>query len=224
VDRVEKDDAKLPDTKNTAQTKEPMENPDLRQQPQQTPGRNYSDWSNAKGKIKFTDGMIRMSLNSSELSISDCRYNVTSGTADLATFSAGCRMNAGAAMTGTPAPANTNASATSAVRDENKSVAEQEQPRPEDRVAMGKQPESRNTDMSNETSEEMKTAQEDNMQPTQDNTAKPATKGATLNVTGFVNGNAINGTIVVYENGNVHSYSFSGSTASKRDAETLGLK
>jgi hypothetical protein len=89
---------------------------------------------------------------------------------------------------------------------------------------MGKQAEPRSTQSATQTSDEMKSAQEDQMQTAQDKGTKPAMKGSTMNVTGFVNGNAISGTIVVYDNGTMHSYSFSGSTASKRDAETLGLK
>jgi hypothetical protein len=204
-----------PDPKNIGQTKEPVENPRLNQT--QIPNeQGYADWSNAKGKLRFDNGMIKLSLSDRELAMENCRYNVTSGTTDLATFSAGCKMNSTEAMTDNPVPADSRAN-TPQITDEEKSVAEQEMPHPDDRVAINKQPGTRSSEQTIN-SPEMDQAKQDKEIKSSEN------KPATLNITGFVNGSAINGSIVVYDNGKMHSYSFSGSSTGKRDTEPLGIK
>jgi hypothetical protein len=205
--------------KNIAQTKEPVENPELKQPMGELA---YYDWSNAKGKIKFADGLIKISLNNKDIAMENCRYNVTSGTGDLATFSAGCKLNATSAMADKTTPSEneenvlkiTEEEKAAAVQD--KTVVTSETSRSDEDPVIDRQPPTRSTEPSVR-NKDVETAK-------QDKEMKPATHAETMNITGFVNGNAINGTIIVYESGKVHSYSFSGSTAGKRDAETLGVK
>jgi hypothetical protein len=235
-------------TKTTVQTKEPVENPELRQSPQ-----DYADWSNAKGKLQFNNGMLKLSLNNKEIATDNCAYNVTSGTADFATFSASCKLSPTAALgnssTRDNASSQTGVESNAINRNENNmggtdkdrttvksesispenpddayandATARQESPRPDDRTALNKQPAPSNTEQP-----EMNGVQETSKQKelNQDQEMKPAkTSPARININGFVNGGAVTGTIVLYDNGKTNIYSFSGSSTGKKDAESLGL-
>src|SRR4051812_31258872 len=72
-------------SRDMSSTKGPLENP---QTGQNQSGQNqmYSDWNNAKGKLQFDNGTVKLSLNNKDIALASCPYSVTSGTADLATF------------------------------------------------------------------------------------------------------------------------------------------
>jgi len=61
-----------------------------------------------EGKLTFDDGMLKLSLNNKDVAMDNCKYTVTSGTVDLATFSAGCKLNA-TAMSNAPVKPMDNA-------------------------------------------------------------------------------------------------------------------
>jgi len=228
---------------NTNQTKEPVENPDLRQNQN-----GYADWSNAKGKIQFDNGMLKLSLNNKEVATDNCAYSVTSGTADLATFSASCKLNATTASSSTPIrdanspqsgigtgnqnssmdnkispsnPDNTAVENSGNMENNTGDVATQETVHPDDRTTVTKQPDRTKADQS-ATNTASHTSKQNEM-GSQNNEMKSQIGIARVNINGFVNGSSISGSIVVYDNGKTSTFSFTGSTTGKRDAEPLGL-
>src|SRR5205823_10180340 len=135
-------------------------------------------------------------LNGKDLAMDNCKYTVSSGTADLATFSAGCKLNS-TAMSNAPVKPMDNAveNTGNETKDANPSP-KSSNIHPDDRTGVSSQP-----DMSNSGRTIMGTDQTANQNNSmkQDNDMKSADKNtASFTITGFVNGNSINGSIVVY--------------------------
>jgi hypothetical protein len=240
---------------STAQTREPVESPDLKQNQNQSS--SFPDWNNAKGKLRFDDGMLKLALNSKDVATDNCKYNVTSGTSDLATFSAGCKLNSATALSDVGAakppadigtsPASEKAKSiskagraenttiennagdlnTAKVPIESKEMRESsdvasQSPKPDDRNATNKQPAARNMENANANPDVQPSNQNPSAMKDKEMTSQTQAT-AQLNITGFVNGNTISGTIVLYENGKMTNYSFNGTSTSKREPETLGM-
>jgi hypothetical protein len=209
---------------NTSQTKEPVENPDLNLTQSSAIAH---DWNNTKAKLVFDNGMLKLAMNGKDIAMDNCKYTVTSGTADLATFSAGCKMNE-TAMGGAPVKSSSDNSIRSNETQDANPSSKDGSAHPDDRMGTtgNQQPSMSNADKA----DAGRTAQAQNdsaIRQGQDqskNITTASANSASLNITGFVNGNSINGSIVLYENGKMTSYSFSGTSTGKRDTETLGLK
>src|SRR5205823_13247213 len=125
-------------------------------------------------------------LNGKDLAMDNCKYTVSSGTADLATFSAGCKLNS-TAMSNAPVKPMDNAveNTGNETTDANPSP-KSSNIHPDDRTGVSSQPDMSNTGQTANQSNPIR----------QDNDMKSADKNAvSFTITGFLNGNSINGSI-----------------------------